>query len=315
MIIDVHPEFGYELVCSIPYAYYLHKNNKLEKVITCKGMKPFYYFCDNVEEKYENRSVDNSTNGVQNLPNGWIHHNAYAIFGKDYSELTKEQQEEANGWLDYSEWTPPPYRDHYANNDLKFDKPFVVVSNRYNFEHGKPPLGFLDIECLYKIFNYLTDKGYKVIYKRPKNTEFILDMNESMTLNSPYNSIVADVEGIGSVSDFDLCDYYDDVHLFDDIVKENGLSYNETQLKLFSNSSGFISMGGGSSSFSAYFKKPVLIYVNTSGDIRPKYFEGESYFKKLSEAPIYPVVDKLEDITQRGNRDYTKLYKYMREVF
>ena len=100
---------------------------------------------------------------MQNLPNGWIHHNAYAIFGKDYSELTKEQQEEANGWLDYSEWTPPPYRDHYANNDLKFDKPFVVVSNRYNFEHGKPPLGFLDIECLYKIFNYLTDKGYKVI--------------------------------------------------------------------------------------------------------------------------------------------------------
>ena len=52
MIIDVKPEFGYEIACSIPYAYWLHKRGELEKVITCKGMKTFYYFCDNVEERY-----------------------------------------------------------------------------------------------------------------------------------------------------------------------------------------------------------------------------------------------------------------------
>ena len=48
MVIDVNPEFGYEIGCSIPYAYWLHKNNQLEKVITSKGMKTFYYFCDDV---------------------------------------------------------------------------------------------------------------------------------------------------------------------------------------------------------------------------------------------------------------------------
>ena len=51
--IDIHPEFAHELVCVIPYTYWLHKQGKLKKVITSKGMKPFYYFCDDVEEKYK----------------------------------------------------------------------------------------------------------------------------------------------------------------------------------------------------------------------------------------------------------------------
>ena len=79
--ITVNCEFASELICVIPYAYWLHQNNQLKGVITSKGMKPFYYFCDNVEEKYENRSIDNNTNGVQNLPNNWIHHNAKAVLG------------------------------------------------------------------------------------------------------------------------------------------------------------------------------------------------------------------------------------------
>ena len=53
MIIDVKPEFGYEIACSIPYAYWLHKRGELENVITCKGMKPFYYFCDDVREEFK----------------------------------------------------------------------------------------------------------------------------------------------------------------------------------------------------------------------------------------------------------------------
>ena len=48
--VDVHPEFGIELALALPYAYWLHTQGKLKKVITSKGMKPFYYFTDNVEE-------------------------------------------------------------------------------------------------------------------------------------------------------------------------------------------------------------------------------------------------------------------------
>ena len=56
--IKTNCEFASELVCVVPYANWLHHNNKLEKVITSKGMKPFYYFCDNVEEVFGSRTFD-----------------------------------------------------------------------------------------------------------------------------------------------------------------------------------------------------------------------------------------------------------------
>ena len=59
MVIDLHPEFGLELVLGIPYAYWLHERGELEGIRTVKGMKPFYYFCDNVEEVYDYRTIDN----------------------------------------------------------------------------------------------------------------------------------------------------------------------------------------------------------------------------------------------------------------
>ena len=51
MIVDCNPEFGIELALALPYAYWLHEQGELEKVVTSHGMQPFYYFCDFVEEK------------------------------------------------------------------------------------------------------------------------------------------------------------------------------------------------------------------------------------------------------------------------
>ena len=73
--------------------------------------------------------------------------------------------------------------------------------------------------------------------------------------------------------------------------------------------------GGGSSILCSYFKVPVVIYVNTSKDVRPGYFEGETYFKKLSGAPIYPIIDKKEDIIKRGFRDYSLLHSIIKQTF
>ena len=310
MVVDVRPEFGYDLVCAAPYAYWLHKQGELEKVVTCKGMTPFYYFCDNVEERYTKRSVNNQINGVQNLPNKWIHHNAMALYKKDYSELSFSQQVKVNGVLDYSQWIAPPYKNIYYDESVDLPKKYIIISNRYNMEHGESPVGYFDIECLYNMFNYLTSRGYDVIYKRPKNTEFITDENEWLSKN-----IIANVEDHGIITDFDITNYFKKVYNLDSIISKLNLDYNTAQLKIFSRASGFISMGGGSSIFCSYFKVPVIIYVNTSKDIRPGYFEGDSYFKKLSGAPIYPIIDKKEDILSRGHRDYSLVYKKIKEIF
>ncbi len=304
MTLDLNPEFGYELVCAAPYAYWLKQQGEYVKVVTSKGMKPYYWFCDEVEEKYTTRSIDNSTNGVQDLPNTWIHHNALANFGKDYSLLTEQEQRQANGWLDYSKWIAPPYAERFYKQGVPNLNNYVIVSNRYNLEHGQVPIGYFDIESLYTMFTLLTEKGYNVIYKRPRNTEFTTDPNELQD-----RDISANVEGQGVITDYDLTKYFENVYLFDDIVKEVGGTYNEAQLTIYSSAEGFISMGGGSSILCSYFNKPVIIYVNTSKDIRPGYFEGESYFNKLSNAKVIPVVDTRDEIIKRGYRDYTKVYE------
>ena len=305
MIVDCNPEFGIEMALALPYAYWLHEQGELEKVITSKGMKPFYYFCDSVEEKYEHRSIDNLNNGVQNLPNNWIHHNAVAHFGKDYSELTEEEKTKANGWLDYSQWECPPYRQEYYDESINVPNNYIVISNRYNLEHGELPIGYFDIECLNEMFNYLRSIGLNVIYKRPRNTEFTRDPNELLDLHIHSNGL----------TDYDLVKKHPNVFLMDEVIRYNNLSYNVGQLKIFSRSRGFISMGGGSSIFCSCFGVPVVIYVNTSGDIRPGYFDENSYFRKLSNAPIYPTIDKKEDIKQRGFRDYNKLHQNIRRAF
>ena len=121
MIIDTNAEFGLELTLVIPYAHWLHKNGELEKVITVKGMKPFCYFCDDVEQKYEYRTIDNSAAGLDRMPNNWIHHNALAVFGKEYSEMSDEEKFRANGVLDYNQWVPPNYKEYYKTKNAKIE--------------------------------------------------------------------------------------------------------------------------------------------------------------------------------------------------
>ena len=97
--IDINPEFGIELALGLPYAYWLHENNQLEKVVVSRGMKPFYYFCDNVEEKYNFRTIDNSEAGLDSLPNPWIYGNrSNAQIYKDEWPLWEEFMWNFNSW-------------------------------------------------------------------------------------------------------------------------------------------------------------------------------------------------------------------------
>jgi hypothetical protein len=311
-IIKANPEFASELVCVIPYVHWLHNEGKLEKVITSKGMRPFYYFCDNVEERFETRTFDANTNGLKDVPNDWLHHNSYAVTNKGYSDLSVDEQSEVNGVLDYSQWSPPPYAEHYQTDEFNHLKPYVVVNSNYNVEYGNDitkSLRYLDIKTLYDIFNYLTDKGYHVIYKRPDNTEFTLDQNEIITLNGKFE-LTANVQGTGVISDYDLCNYYDKVINLNLLKKDYTYSYNELQMRLFSGADGFISTNGGGGDLCSYFRKPIIFYVPHGKELRPGYLtKSNSYVKKLSNADIHVVLDE-------GNvNDYSKLIEKMKEIF
>ena len=312
--IRANPEFASELVCIIPYVYWLHTHGKLEKVVTSKDMKPFYYFCDKVEEYFDMRTLDNRNSGLEDTPNEWVHHNAESVTGKDYSELTEQQQNDVNGVLDYSEWIPPPYTEKYKTDEFKFEKPVIVVNNNYNIEYGKPiteSLRFFDIKTLYDIFSYLTENGYTVVYKRPDNTEFTLDQNEMSTLDSKL-SLTAEVAGVGIISDYDLCEYFDGNVINMNKMKKDypQYDYNEFQLKLFSSAEGFVTTNGGGGILCSYFKKPVVMYIPHGKELRTNYVTNkDSYLNKLSENNIHPVLDE-------GNlNNYSKVIEKIKTVF
>ena len=304
-IVDLKTEFGNELVLGIPYAYWLHTQGKLKKVITSKGMKPFYYFTDNVEEKHMSRTVNSEASGVMNLPNPWIHGNSR--MGTTHTKP---------GRLNYDKWVVPNYKDYYSNDELQLkDKPIIIVSHKYNIEHGHKPLGYFDIKCLYDIFNYLNDNEYYVIYKRPKNTEgFTLDENEINTLNNNLY-LTANVEGIGVINDYQLVDYFENVYLIEDLITDMGYDvtlpeqYNIAQLKILSTSYGSITSGGGNSILSAYFGKINIMYNVSETEHKEGYFDEDSYMNKLSDSKIVVIKDAGKNIMQRGYNDYTELIK------
>jgi len=317
VIIKSNPEFGIELALVVPYAYWLHTQGKLDKVITSKGMKPFYYFCDDVEESLDYRTIDNAAAGLDEMPNNWIHGD-----NKKGTVITHPAV------LDYSKWICPPYREYYKK-DFEWDsnRPIVFISNIYNFEHGLPPKWhYFDIPCLYEMFTYLTESGYDVIYKRPTNTEgFAIDQNEMNAVHHNLN-IVSDVEGIGMITDRQLPQYLDNVYLFDDVVeKYSDLTYNEVQLRLMANTNKFISVCGGNAILSSLFGKPTIVYITQGRELRPNYFGQESYWRKLSGADIIPIFDVIWDINKKydgeyklnttGRNNFTEMFKQMRKNF
>ena len=110
--------------------------------------------------------------------------------------------------------------------------------------------------------------------------------------------------------------YYDNVLLLDDIVKNNDkYTYNEVQLRVFSNVDNFISIAGGNSIFCSLFGGKQVTYVTTSNELRPGYYDGDSYTKRLGGAKIYPVIDPETIINERGYNDYESLLSKVREIF
>ena len=319
MIVDCNPEFGIEMVLALPYAYWLHEQGKLEKVITSKGMKPFYYFCDDVEERYDFRTIDNEAAKLSSLPNSWIYgsHKNAELYKDEWKHWESFRDVKVGcGILDYEKWKMPNYKNKYQNENFKFDKPFVVVANRYNFEHGKPPVGHFSLPCLQEMFNHLTKSGYVVIYKRPNNTEFVLDQNEIRTRMSQFE-LRANIDSGGSISDYDLTRYYDDVILFDDILSDNQeYTYNELQLNLFVNAEGFIGISGGSTLLLNLFQKPTITYLYNSSDLRPKFWENENGIKNIKNyyymmnPNIIPFMDKdCEKMNNNNNEEFLNLVK------
>jgi hypothetical protein len=309
MVIKNNAEFGVELALAVPYAYWLHEQGQLDTVITSKGMKPFYYFCNDVREEFTFRTIDNEAAGLNDLPNNWIHGDT-----KAGTVMTRP------GVLDYKQWKLPPYKEYYKNDTFKFDKPTVFITNIFNHPDDSDIRHYhhIPLAGLYMIFSTLQEKGYNVIYKREnnKNSSITYDQNEHNSAQYANTDIIANVEGFGLMTDYELVSYFDNVQLLTDIVNAHSdMTFNEVQLKLLANCDKYISVCGGSAILSSCFAGTTVIYVTQGRELRPNYFSNDSYFHQLSKAKIIPVIDPVEEIKQRREHDISKIIKVINEQF
>jgi hypothetical protein len=251
MIVDSNQtEFGYELIACLPFAYWLHKNNQLEGVISCRDTKCLYYFTENHEEVYDSRSEFKKPS----VPNGNIH----------------------VPMLDLRMWEPPPIKNHYRNDRFKWDKPTLVICNKFK-NGGRNPMG-IPIDALEELFSYFYN-DYKIVYNRPL-----------------HKNIAHDESGQINIGDFDLIGRkFPDIIDINKLYLENlDITCNLLQIMIMSNCENFISMQGGSSILCSYFGGKNLIYAYEGKELQCGSYSN--WYNKLSGSQILhsPSIDNLK---------------------
>jgi hypothetical protein len=251
------PEFGYELLSAVPYAYNLHLKGELKDTISGFDTSCLYFFSPNHVENDCKRSWDNMNKlWSTNFPNIHIHR-------KD---------------LDWDLFTPPPLKEFYKSSKIEFEKETVVIFNRYNYEWGRPPINYLDLPTLEKLFTMLEDK-YQVVYINIKGHKKYYDGVDPLELGD--DEVLKNHPKVISINDL--------------INKYPDLSYNEIQVRVFANCEKYISSNGGQLILSAYFGGENIIFSKECRELNPEVNSFYRWYYKLGGG-VFQHVNNYNDL-------------------
>ena len=213
-------EFAPELQFVLPFAYWHYKNGTLKNTEASRYTKELYFFSPDHKESFDTRSNEGNFNFE--IPR--------ILYSQDY---------------DIKKWLPVPLKETYTNSVYQYDKPILIIANRYNMEWDGPPVSFYSIELLEFIVKKLKN-DYTIIYNRPK----------------PHN-ITMDNSDIYDMDEYQwLAEEHPDVILMEDLFRENKANannFNHMQLMVYANASKFISIHGGTATLASYFGGTNLI--------------------------------------------------------
>lgn len=246
-IIEFQGEFDQELRYVIPFAYWHYLNGTLKKTISCKNTKELYFFSEHHEERHTKRIWE-------------LGYSNYEIPNMTHSAS-----------FSYTKWKKVPFKSFYRNDVFKYDKPILIVANKYNIEWGDAPLNYFNLEFLDWVIRSYGEK-YQIIYNRPLNTQIvsdnsdILDLNEHGWLRQNYPEVIQ----------------MNDLYEAHSALVNN---YNHLQLMVYANCERFISAHGGTAAFASYFGG-VNVILSKRG-IEHDLKEFGSIFPRLSDARVY----------------------------
>lgn len=246
-VIEFQGEFDQELRYVIPFAYWHHLNGTLKKTISCTNTKELYFFSEDHEERHTKRIWE-------------LGYSNYEIPNMTHSAS-----------FSYTKWKQVPFKSFYKNDVFRYDKPILLVANKYNIEWDDAPLNYFNLEFLDWLITHYSDT-YQIIYNRPLNTQIVSDNSEILDLNEHCW----------------LRERHPGVILMNDLYEANiGLvnNFNHLQLMVYANCDRFISAHGGTAAFASYFGG-INVILSKRG-IEHHLKEFDSIFPQLSGATIY----------------------------
>ena len=236
-------EFGYELAAMVPWAYHTSQNCSM---ITygSKGTKYLYYFS-------HNHTLYASRRESKNLPR----ENPFKIRTPHTRKAPTER------------WIMPPWKTRYRRHDVSFDKPLLIIWNKYTDEFDqKTPINFIPIHTLKALLDYLTPK-YRIVYIRYERPE-----TDDYQRSHPYPDKLM------------IRSNYTDVVLVDDLIKDLGSeAVNLLIFSLGALGDNFISVQGGNSVVASQFGGQNIILAKQGRELRYGDYE---YYHNFSGAEI-----------------------------
>ena len=258
-VVEFYGEFDQEIRYAMPFAYWHFLNGTLKQTIASKNTRPFYFFSPDHIEKYEKR-VWEAGYGNYSIPN-MTHAPSY----------------------DFSKWAQVPFKPHYKNDVFVYDKPLLVIANKYNIEWDKPPTNFLDIAALDQLISRLKNR-YQLVYNRPLGGQIVHDNSEIMDLGEHAW----------------LREKHPDVLLMNDLFEQhqaNVENFNHLQLLVYANCNQFISMHGGTAALASCFGGTNILLSHPGGGFEHDFNEYENLFPALSGAKILHARSREELLT------------------
>ncbi len=274
-VIRYEGEFQAEIFHALPFAYWHYLNGTLQQTISSKNTKEFYFFSENHVEQFDQR----------------VWQAGYDFY--DVPNMTHSPT------FDFSKWARVPLKEHYRNEVFVFDKPTLIIANKYNIEWDRPPINFLDIPSLDRIISAYKNK-YQIIYNRPLSTQIVDDNSEIKDLgehawireNHPEVILMNDLYEEHRVSRSDVSR--------SDVSVNN---YNHLQLMVYANCDRFISMHGGTAGLASYFGGINIIYSHPSGGMEHHFGDYDLTFPAMSGAKILHAKERDE------------VFQYLREYY
>lgn len=219
-VISFDGEFAPELQFALPHAYWHFKNGTLKSTNSSNYTQELYFFSPEHNECFGKRSNEGNYNFE--MPR--------ILYSHDY---------------DMNKWARVPLKEKYKNDIYRYDKPILIVANRYNMEWDGPPISFFSLEALEFIIDKLKP-FYTIIYNRPRPQNITTDNSDIYDMDE-YNW---------------LQEKYPEVLLMEDLYndnKANANNFNHLQLLIYANAEKFISIHGGTATLASYFGGTNLI--------------------------------------------------------